>query len=216
MTKYDQSSIYKICCNDPLINDIYIGSTTNFKHRKYCHKNSCINENDKRYNSNVYQFIRINGGWTNWNMIEVEKYNASDKRELEKRERYWLETLKATLNKRIPTRTKKEWSDENKEKLKERNKEYYKTNKEKIKEQKKEYRENNKEEKKEYNKEYQEKNRETIKKQSKEYYINNKEKLNRPFDCELCGGKYKHRTIAIHLKTKKHKLYQEIYDFICS
>ena len=42
------------------------------------------------------------------------------------RERYYFESLKATLNKLIPSRTNKEYYEENKEELKERNKEYYK------------------------------------------------------------------------------------------
>ena len=193
MTKYDQSIIYKICCNDPLITDIYVGSTTNFKHRKYSHKNCCINENNNKYNSNVYQFIRTNGGWDNWSMIEVEKCNAVDKRDLEKRERYWLETLKATLNKQIPTRTRKEWG-----------KEYYIDNKEKIKE----YRENNKENLKKYEKEYFVNNKESIKKKHKLYRQDNKEKINKNFICE-CGGKYQHQSKSRHIKSKKHQDYMK-------
>ena len=35
---YTQTTIYKICCNDTAITDIYVGSTTNFANRKYGHK----------------------------------------------------------------------------------------------------------------------------------------------------------------------------------
>ena len=88
---YSKSLIYKLCCKDPLIEDIYIGSTTNMKVRKGQHKTHCNNKNDKRYNQNKYQFIRENGGFDNWDMIMIEEYSCNSKRELEKRERYWVD-----------------------------------------------------------------------------------------------------------------------------
>lgn len=42
-------------------------------------------------------------------MIEVEKYNATDKLSQYKRERYWLEYYNATLNSQIPSRTGTEY-----------------------------------------------------------------------------------------------------------
>ena len=88
--------VYKLCCIDPEIKEIYVGSTKNLRVRKGQHKSTCHNENAKEYNLNVYQFIRANGGWESWNMVEIERYNAIDKRNLLTRERYWLENLKAT------------------------------------------------------------------------------------------------------------------------
>ena len=44
MSKY---SIYKLCCKNPEITNIYVGSTKNFTRRKHQHKNNCINENAK-------------------------------------------------------------------------------------------------------------------------------------------------------------------------
>lgn len=123
MVDYKNSVIYKLCCDDTDIQDIYVGSTTNFTLRKSQHKSMCCNANSKKHNLNVYQFIRNNGGWTNWDMIEIERYTAIDKRDLHKRERYWIENLGATLNKRVPSRTQKESG-----------KLYYQDNREKIKE----------------------------------------------------------------------------------
>ena len=60
MLEYKQSQIYKIYCKDTNIQDIYIGSTYNFKLRYYTHKNNCININNKKYNYRVYKFIRDN------------------------------------------------------------------------------------------------------------------------------------------------------------
>lgn len=108
---YSKGIIYKLCCNDVKITDIYVGSTTNFKKRKSCHKYNCANEKGKQYNYKVYRSIRENGGWDNWDMVLVEEYNATTKLGLESRERHWLETLKASLNNNIPTQPKKEYDN---------------------------------------------------------------------------------------------------------
>ena len=49
---YSQVCIYKICCKDISINDIYVGHTTNFEQRKNSHKRSCetLNKNIRLYN----------------------------------------------------------------------------------------------------------------------------------------------------------------------
>lgn len=101
-TDYTKSIIYKLCCKDLLINDIYIGHTTNFNDRKKRHKYNCNNENEKRHNLYVYQFIRNNGGWDNWVMIKIEDYPCNNKLDVEKREREFIELYKATLNSYIP------------------------------------------------------------------------------------------------------------------
>lgn len=125
---FANSIIYKICCKNPEIKEIYIGSTTNFVKRKTNHKSSCNNQNNNRHNLHVYQFIRANGGWVNWDMIQVEQYSCSSKLELAKRERYYLELLGAKLNTQVPTRTKKEWGE-----ITGYCKKYYEANQETIK-----------------------------------------------------------------------------------
>ena len=112
---YSKSIIYKLSCNDLKVTEIYVGSTTNFKNRKNQHKSVCITEKHKHYNFRVYQFIRANGGWDNWNMVLVENYDAPNKLSLHARERYWLETLKATLNCNTPVLTAEEKEVYNKE-----------------------------------------------------------------------------------------------------
>ena len=101
--------IYKIVCSDVDIKDIYVGATNNFKVRKWDHKKDCTKETSKCYNQYKYQYIRENGGWENWNMIQIEEYKYDNKRDLNTRERYWIETLNAKLNKIIPTRTQAEY-----------------------------------------------------------------------------------------------------------
>ena len=170
---YSKAIIYKICCKDVEITDCYVGSTTNLEKRKGTHKSVCNNDRDKSHNLNVYQFIRASEGWENWEFVLVEEYPCETKFQLESRERYWLETLGATLNKYIPTRTLKEWVETNKGQLSEYHKEYYEDNKEKILEYTKEYRKNNKDK----ISEYYEKNKDKISEYRKKHYEDNKEKI---------------------------------------
>jgi len=139
MPLYQNSVIYKLVHkNDQDNENIHIGSTTNFRGRKIQHKKSTNNPNEKKYYRSLYQFIRENGEWDEWEMIAIETYPCESKRELEVRERYHIESLKPKLNKRIPTRTKKEHYQDNSERILEHQKQYSKENREKILEQKKE------------------------------------------------------------------------------
>ena len=189
---YSKSCIYKICCKDTNITDCYIGSTTNFTKRKNGHKSSCINENNKLYNLNVYKFIRDNGGWDNWDMVLVEKVNVNDGNELKKEERKWIEQLNSTLNSNIPTRTNKEW--------------YIDTKQIRL-QQVKEYTEKNKDKKKEYLKEYTEKNKEKILQYKKEYRQKNKKEINKKqlekVECTICNSLITKCNLGRHQKTKK-------------
>ena len=68
---YSNTIIYKIICKDISIKDIYIGHTTNFIQRKYAHKIACKTIQN---NLRLYRYIRDNGGWENWDMIQIEIY----------------------------------------------------------------------------------------------------------------------------------------------
>jgi hypothetical protein len=140
---YSKSFIYKLCCKDVKIKEIYVGSTTNMRRRKSNHKSTCNNEEGRDYYVYVYHFIRENGGWENWDMVLIENYDAKDNLDLRKRERYWKDELKASLNSFSPYTTDGEGKERNKEYIKEyyqnnkqqmviKNKEYYQNNKEKI------------------------------------------------------------------------------------
>ena len=194
--------IYKIVCNDINISDCYVGSCQAFRARKYKHKSACFNSNDIGYNYNVYRFIRENGGWDNWSMLQIETIMFREKRELLTKERHWIETLKATLNSQIPVRTKLEYYEDNKEYLLEKMKEYQENNREQIKEKMKEYREANKEQ---------------IIERKKEYYEDNKtiinEKKNQIITCD-CGKSSTKNNISQHKKSKNHKQFEKYYNFI--
>jgi hypothetical protein len=228
MIQYNKSTIYKLCCKDANITEIYVGSTTNFRLRKSQHKSACNNENDKRYNTKVYKFIRDNGGFENWDMIEIEKVNATDKKNLEKHERRVIEELKPILNYQIPGRTKKEYYAENADKFKEyyydnadkikkRVKEYYAENADKIKEQQKKYNAENVDKIKEYNKVYRAENADKIKEHKKEYYAENSDKilieLKQKIDCK-CGSSINKSGLLRHAKSKKHIQYLESLENI--
>ena len=115
MPNYLDSKIYKLCCKDLNIKDIYIGSTSQLLcKRKSAHKNSCNDEyNSKKYNLKVYNFIRDNGGFNNWDLILLDNVPCNNKEELHSIERTYIDNLKPTLNTQIPLRTKKEYYKDN-------------------------------------------------------------------------------------------------------
>jgi hypothetical protein len=183
---------YRIVCKDLEIKDCYIGSTKNLERRIADHRFNCNSEKSKSYNLNVYQFIRNNGGWKNWNIILIDKLEYDDKINCLKKERELIELYTSNLNKNIPIITYHEYKkyyNNNKEKMKEYQKKYQKENKEKIKE----YREENKEKIKENRKEYREENKEKIKE-------NRKVKI----CCNVCNCSILKNNISIHNKSKKH------------
>jgi predicted GIY-YIG superfamily endonuclease len=105
---HQNTVIYKIVSKDLNNKDIYIGSTTAFNKRKHQHKKLSNTSNIL-----LYETIRNNGNWDNWDMIEIEKYPCNDKNEATARERYFVELYKANLNNNIPNRTYQEWINDN-------------------------------------------------------------------------------------------------------
>ena len=95
---YSNTIIYKIFCKDPLIKDLYVGHTTNFVQRKYAHKQSCNNIKSPCYNLKLYKTIRLNGNWSNWDMVIVQFYNCKDHLEARQKEQEHYVSLNATLN----------------------------------------------------------------------------------------------------------------------
>jgi len=182
MTDYSKGLIYLIKHVDDFNNEnCYFGSTTNFKARKSLHKSDCNNEKSKAYNTEKYKYIRANGGWINFIMLEIEKYPCNGKRQLTKREDDVMCEYKIRLNTNRACRSQKEYQKEyyenHKEEIIEQSKKYYENHKEEITEQKKEYYENHKEEYREQNKKYYENHKEEIAEKNKEYYENHTEEI---------------------------------------
>ena len=227
---YSQTIIYKLCCKDSSIEEIYIGHTTNFLQRRNSHKICCNNLNNKNYNRYVYHFIRNNGGWDNWSMIQIEEKNCKDKREAESIEQYWIEKTCSKLNSNKPYTMcveqpqiyKKKWYEENKEHILEKAKEHYLENKDQKIEYQKQYAEEHKEEIVEKQKEYREKNKEKLSEQKKEYRGAHKEEASKAHkewreankeklktqraeivNCE-CGNQYTFGNKHRHLQSNVH------------
>jgi hypothetical protein len=180
-TDYTKGLIYKIYCNDENIKDIYIGSTVDFKRRRTNHKCVCNNEKKSGYNCKLYKFIRDNGGWSNWTMIELYKYPCTNKRELEQEEDIMMIELNSTLNKQRAFRTEEE--------SKAYNKKYKIENRETIKKKSAEYRNDNRETIHKIGKNHYAKNRETI-------LMKSKEKIK----CVNCGCMITRGSLTRHMK----------------
>ena len=215
MPDYNKACIYLIKHNLDYNNEnVYIGSCCNFIRRKCQHKSNCNNPNN---NLKIYQTIRENGGWDNWVMVRLHNFPCNEKYQLKLEERRVIDLYQSKLNCNIPSRTAKEWYEDNKEELSEKQKIYYENNKEDITEKMKKWRENNKEKLSEIYKKYYEnnkakikenvkiysiKNKEKITEKNKEYYDDNKEKIT----CE-CGAIVVKTGLSRHRESLKHILF---------
>jgi len=168
MPDYSKGKIYKLVCNKTGLT--YYGSTTetlsirkakhkcSFKTKKHCCSSSEIIKNEDFY------------------IVLLEDYPCERKEQLEARERWYIENNEC-VNKKIPTRSYKEYYEENKEEINKRNCEYAK------------------------------KNRTFCNEISIKSYYKNKEKINEKaketMKCE-CGSIFRKVDKSKHYKTKKH------------
>lgn len=95
---YSKTIIYKIVCKDTTVNDCYVGHTTHFVNRRNVHKTDYSRFPDRK----LYHFMDTNGGWDNFDMIEIETLDCKNNTEAKMRERYWCEHLNSTLNSYTP------------------------------------------------------------------------------------------------------------------
>lgn len=196
-------------------NAIYVGSTNNLEQRISFHKKSFLNDKSCKYNYNIYQFIRENGGLENFSISSIEEFDCDNVLEARQREQYFINSYSNSgyilLNKNNAFTNVKQYR-----------KDYYEANIENIKENTKKYRNENKGKYKEYMKNYAAENKEKIieyrKNYSKEksaaskrqYYEANKEKVLQKHSektiCE-CGGQYTYSHKSRHLTSILHKTY---------
>lgn len=181
--------MYKIVPKDSELKYCYIGHTINFSNRKKQHINNTSNENDnKHYHLKHYDVIRQNGGWNEWEMVEIEKFNGKTKLEARIREQELIDEYQANLNslkayisedhrKKLKKQITEKYREENKELIKKQTKIYKEDHKEVISEQMKKYRAEHKAEIYKKNKEYREKNKEKHQHWQKEWTEKNKEIL---------------------------------------
>lgn len=108
-SNYELSVIYQLIIGK----DTYVGSAINLNRRLYTHKWSCV----KDVKNKLYDTIRENGGWENVSHKILEKCDVEDEIGLLKREQYWMDEVRPTLNNSYAKRTIKEWRAANKEHL---------------------------------------------------------------------------------------------------
>jgi hypothetical protein len=124
-----------------------------------------------------------------YKIVLVEEFPCENKQQLHAREAYYIRNNEC-VNKVMPNRSRKEYYQENKERISETRKKYYQDNKEHLSETKKKYYQDNKEHLSETRKEYYKK------------YIKQKEKIT----C-MCGSEYIYTSKSRHEKTKRHQSY---------
>jgi len=186
---YNDYFFYKLVCLTDDIDLSYVGSTANWRNRKYKHNSNWNNPNDKEYTTKKYQLIRENGGMSNFKMVQIGFREHLTQREAEAVEEEYRIELRANMNGRrcnIGNLTQQEYTDEKNEYAKH-------------------YRQDNKTKLKEKDSIYYQKNSEKIKGTTRAYYHSNKEKINEKNVCEVCGGRYTHTHRAQHIKSKKHE-----------
>lgn len=204
MPDYNNTVIYEIICKDPTVTDFYIGSTCNFRKRKYDHKHVTKTETNQDYNCPLYKCIRDHGGWENWEMLPIARVTCVDKLEKFMWERKYIKRLRPTINKSVPNRSREEYNQlpEVKEYMKEYFREYAVKKSDQIKKKKDEYYKKIKDEieelkqneqvkelvevkeltkKQQYTKAYNEKyrslNREVLKEKNRKRYEENREQI---------------------------------------
>ena len=94
MKDFSKTEIYKIVCKNPSIKFVYVGSSTNIPKIKYYHKFNSISGKS----SLLYNTINENGGWSNWDLIVLEKCNCNSQLEVEQKEKEWNEKLSLHQN----------------------------------------------------------------------------------------------------------------------
>jgi hypothetical protein len=178
MVNYQNGKIYKI--TSPHTDDIYIGSATkiNIAYRLGQHKYDHTKHKDGKRKTSTQSFKLFDLGIDDTQITLLEEYPYNSKNELLARERYNIENTPNCMNKVVPTRTSKEYREQNHEKVKQMYKDYHIKNRERVLERQRQYYRDNVEKIRLRVKEYVLKNHEEmIAQKRKEYYEQNKEKI---------------------------------------
>tara|TARA_R110000787_G_scaffold4948_1_gene18611 strand:+ start:681 stop:1292 length:612 start_codon:yes stop_codon:yes gene_type:complete len=195
--EYQEGKIYKIFNLDMPEELPYFGSTIQTLGDRYSqHNNNIYNKTSSK---KLFEYGRPK-------IVCVENFPCNSKKELEVRERYYIENFDC-INQVIPGRTKKEYREVNKDKLQKQQKEWKDNNKEKKAEYDKIYREDNRKILCEKQKIYSSKNKEKLAEYQKQWYETNKEKINNyskeKITCE-CGRSVRQNGLSEHKRSKIH------------
>ena len=134
------------------------------------------------YTNNIRKLYQsVNGNWDDWYIELYEENPCENKEQLNKREGEIIREI-GTLNGQIAGRTRKEWGNENPEKVKLANQKCHQKHREERLEVSRQYNIDNNEARKEYKKKYREEHKEEISAKRIAYYhevqSKNKEYLN--------------------------------------
>ena len=185
MPDYSKSIIYTIRSKD----NIYVGSTLNFRSRKNQHKYCINNENSKAYNVKLYKTIRDNDG--EWDMQPHSIFPCNSKMELTIEEERVRRLLNADMNSQscgtgLVGLAKSEYG-----------KHYHTQHRDEISEKNKQYREKNRDYHREKSNQYNEQHKEEL-----------REKGRQKVTCE-CGCDVAKYCLSRHRKSPKHFLIME-------
>ena len=131
-TKYSNGVIYKI--TSPNTDVVYIGSSINVNKRRSQHKTLQTYADEGKPHKNV-RSLEITC-LDDWKLEVIETYPCQTKKELETRERYWIENTPNCINHHIPTRTTSEYriaNEDQKAKARQRTSKYYNEHREECK-----------------------------------------------------------------------------------
>jgi len=100
-----QYVVYKITCDSPDVDHVYVASTIDFRHRKCEHKYRSKRETNT---NKLYIAIRDHGGFENWTFEAIETSTCDTKFEIRARERFWFDQLRPSLNMDRPQASQEE------------------------------------------------------------------------------------------------------------
>lgn len=221
--KYHKAKIYKIVDNK--YTKCYIGSTCQDLSKRIAeHRRNFRCK--QHHNVSVYQLFR-EFGIENCKIELIEHFPSNSKEELAKREGEIIRTTEC-VNKRVEGRTRKEYYQDNCEKILENNRYYqqdhrqeiheqqnqhYKENRDKVLEERKRFYQANLTKILDRAKKYRQNNRDQLNEKCRQYYHKNKSTIQKQcrvkIACE-CGCQIRRSDIAKHRKTNKHNELMQI------
>ena len=211
---YQNGKIY--CIRNDVDDDIHVGSTTQpLSKRMAWHRNKSTTEKGRKYMKICRKMFEY--GFDNFYIELIEEYPCENVEQLHKREGEIIREWKPILNKKIEGRTRQEYYDDNKEKIKDNAKHYYQENKDKILVYHKKYREDNKEYLKEYDKQRNEARKEDRQEYNQQYYKENRDKILEKDKLyrENNKNKIKQRDRAYYANNKEKILEKQAVKCVC-
>ena len=124
--------VYKIECKDKSNPHIYIGSTTNLKSRKWMHKKRYTQPYRNGHKLKLYETMRGNGGWDNFEFSPIEELIGVTKLQAHIREQFWIDYYKPNLNSKNAYTDQKKYREDNRERFNIMKMNHYEQNKHEI------------------------------------------------------------------------------------